>query len=215
MHPARQPRGRRTLVHAALAGLLTTIVFALAQCTMVEDQLTNVDPFRGQGNECIRRCNQAFRESLKVERRLHRRNLRACGVRDDDDDRDRDRDRDHGDDAPAAAIAPGGGAAGTASEGRGTEAFRGRGDHGDDDDRDHDRDRGDRDDGDRDDDGEDDHGDEGDDEDGEGDDGGDHGGDRKCVRLENQRHRAAVERIEAGRRECIRDCHHQGGGIGG
>jgi hypothetical protein len=39
--------------------------------------------------------------------------------------------------------------------------------------------------------------------------------DRKCLALENARHEAAVDRIQAGRKECVSECHHQGSGGGG
>lgn len=40
-------------------------------------------------------------------------------------------------------------------------------------------------------------------------------GDRACMDAESARHVAAVQRIDAGRRECMDECHHQGGGVGG
>ena len=43
---------------------------------------------------------------------------------------------------------------------------------------------------------------------------GDHHRDRDCIREENARHEAAVERINEGRRQCQAGCHHQGGGTG-
>ena len=54
-------------------------------------------------------------------------------------------------------------------------------------------------------------------------DGGDHDGDhhgRKhhyspCVKAENARHKAALQRIAQGLQNCIGSCHHQGGGSGG
>jgi len=36
-----------------------------------------------------------------------------------------------------------------------------------------------------------------------------------CRALEEARHDAAIARISAGRRECMANCHHQGGGAGG
>ena len=35
-----------------------------------------------------------------------------------------------------------------------------------------------------------------------------------CLALEEVRHEAAVNRIQAGRRDCQNACHHQGGGTG-
>ena len=40
------------------------------------------------------------------------------------------------------------------------------------------------------------------------------GGNAQCLAQEEARHQAAVERIQAGRRACYDDCHHQGGGSG-
>lgn len=192
MHPARQPRGRRALVHTALAGLLATIVFALTQCRMVEDQLVNVEPFRSRGNECIKSCKKTYKEALEAERHLHRDNLRACGVSDNDDD----------DDVRAGDRA-GGQAVATSAD-----VLRER-DGGD-------RDRGDRDGTDSDDD----HGaidDEDDRGDGECSDDLDDtdGGDSACVRAEALRHCAELKRIEEERKQCIANCHNQGGGSGG
>ena len=40
-------------------------------------------------------------------------------------------------------------------------------------------------------------------------------GDPKCHQAEAERHRAAVDRIQEGRKACQNNCHHQGGGKGG
>jgi hypothetical protein len=39
-------------------------------------------------------------------------------------------------------------------------------------------------------------------------------GDAVCQAMEEIRHEAAVNRIQAGRAQCQADCHHQGGGTG-
>ena len=41
------------------------------------------------------------------------------------------------------------------------------------------------------------------------------GGDPACLADEAARFERVVERIRAGRRDCMNDCHHQGGGHGG
>jgi hypothetical protein len=41
------------------------------------------------------------------------------------------------------------------------------------------------------------------------------GDDSVCAALEEARHEAAVERIQAARNACVDACHHQGGGSGG
>ncbi len=41
------------------------------------------------------------------------------------------------------------------------------------------------------------------------------GGDASCIANENARYAAVTARIEAGRKACFDDCHHQGGGAGG
>ena len=40
-------------------------------------------------------------------------------------------------------------------------------------------------------------------------------GDTVCLAAEGARHDAAVVRIQQGRNDCQRNCHHQGGGDGG
>jgi hypothetical protein len=44
--------------------------------------------------------------------------------------------------------------------------------------------------------------------------GGGGRGNPACITQENARHRAAIQRIAAGLRQCIEGCHHQGGGRG-
>jgi hypothetical protein len=39
-------------------------------------------------------------------------------------------------------------------------------------------------------------------------------GDDVCIAIEEIRHEAAVNRIQAGREACQEQCHHQGGGTG-
>jgi len=41
------------------------------------------------------------------------------------------------------------------------------------------------------------------------------GSDTVCLALEDIRHLSAVDRIQAGRKVCQNNCHHQGGGQGG
>ncbi len=198
MHPARQPRGPRALL---LAVLLLTAVLGLSQCKLVQDQLTNVDPMRAVqeangGSPCLRECRREYRHALKEERKLHKRNLRACCDRDDGDEDEDEEDDDLrvGDVQDGAQVGrqQGVGEAtsqrGDADGGKDVAVNRGDDDddddHGDDDDPDHDGGRGDDD------------------------------CDPECVKRENARHAAAVAAIEAAFRECVKNCHHQGGGIG-
>lgn len=37
----------------------------------------------------------------------------------------------------------------------------------------------------------------------------------ECMDAEGARHAAAIQRIQTGRKQCMDNCHHQGGGTGG
>jgi hypothetical protein len=171
MVPVLNPRGRRALLRVALAGALATIVFVLAQCTMVGEQLTGVDTFRRRAPECVRACNLAFKDARRAEKRLHKENLKACR---EDHHHDCEDARDDEDDLRAAGLSSEIGAAASA------EAGLRPGVSGDDRYLERHRKK-----------------------------------DRECIKAEERRHRQAMKELRKARKECIRNCHHQGGGVAG
>ena len=78
VHPVR-----RNLKHFALLSFLGLVVAGLSQCRMVNDNVTGVDLTAqstvGSHSDCIRRCEEGFKDKLRDEDGRYDRDLRSCG----------------------------------------------------------------------------------------------------------------------------------------
>ena len=78
MQPARHNRLRRAAVYAALATLLGVVSLTLSQCTMVGDNLTGVNLYRGRPTTCIKLCNDFYRTEYDQEQKAHAEAKELC-----------------------------------------------------------------------------------------------------------------------------------------
>jgi hypothetical protein len=71
MQHARPNRLRRAVIYAALATMLGAVSLTLSQCTMVGDNLTGVDLYKGRPTTCLKQCNDFYKLVFDQEQKYH------------------------------------------------------------------------------------------------------------------------------------------------
>ena len=78
MHRRVSASVRRALISGALAGLLVAISLTLSRCTMVSDNLTGSQLWKGGPPSCSTQCLDTYRNCLAVEKKRHAAQLQYC-----------------------------------------------------------------------------------------------------------------------------------------